>query len=435
LQNIITFARINHFARIVVRILYTILFYLLLPFVFLRLIWRSRHLPGYRYRLKERLGFYPFTLKQSIWVHAVSVGETIAAIPLIKLLKTHYPHLPILITTMTPTGAERVKAAFGDEVYHAYLAYDLPLAVKRFLNAMHPVMAIFMETELWPNLLAECHHRNIPMCLLNARMSAKSAHGYRKTNGLIRGMLQRMSVIAANSANDAERFIQLGADRNKVHVTGNIKFDLELSVDLLTKSRELRMALGQERFIWIAASTHDGEEAIILAAQQKLVEVQKNALLILVPRHPDRFDAVAKNAEQLFKIQRRTQTKTCQPDTAVYLGDTMGELLLMYGAADAAFVGGSLIERGGHNILEPAALSKAILTGPHVFNFAEINQLFLDNQALIRVHDSDSLGEELIKLAKNLAQRENLGKRASEVMAANRGSLMRQLRLVQGFLH
>ena len=416
------------------RFLYSCLFYLILPFVYLRLLWRSRHLPAYRERMGERLGYYPFKLDKCLWVHAVSVGETIAAIPLIKALKANYPQFTILVTTMTPTGAARVKAAFGEEVKHVYIPYDLPGAVQRFLNNMHPVVAIIMETELWPNLIAKCKANHIPVCLMNARLSEKSSNGYQRIAYLAREMMQDLSVIAATGQSDADRFIHLGAVKNKVSITGNIKFDLELPSDLTEKSSKLRTFLGNERFIWIAASTHEGEEEIILEAHKKIREYDANALLILVPRHPDRFDAIAKQSEQIFKTQRRTTAQQCDTDTAVYLGDTMGELLLMYSVADVTFVGGSLIERGGHNILEPAALMKPVLSGPHLFNFAEISSLFFSQQALIKVNDAEQLAGELIRLIQHPNERKFLGERALKVVDANRGALAKQLKLIQGVI-
>ncbi len=416
------------------RILYTILFYLLLPVIFLRLLWRSLRQPGYRQRLPERLGFYPLQLKQCIWVHAVSMGETIAAIPLIKILQAHYPNLPLVVTTMTPTGAERVKQAFGDSVHHLYAPYDLPFAVQRFYKAINPVIGIIMETELWPNLLAIAHAKNVPMCLVNARLSAKSAAGYQRIPGLSREVLSHLTLIAAHGAVDAERFIALGANPERVVVTGNIKFDLELPPDLTARAHELRGALGDNRFIWIAASTHEGEEEQILAAHQALRKIAPNALLILVPRHPDRFDSIAKLAEQTFSVARRSQKTAVSEETAVYLGDTMGELVLLYGAVDVAFVGGSLIQRGGHNILEAAAFAKPLMTGPHVFNFAEITALFVNAAALQQVSNSQSLAEWLIKLYQDPNLRLDMGERALAVMNANRGALTKQVALIETVL-
>ncbi len=412
------------------RMIYSLLFYMILPFIMLRLLWRSRRIPAYRQRLGERLGYYPFQLKHSLWVHAVSVGESLAAIPLIQALHKRYPQIPIVVTTMTPTGAARVKDALGDLVQHAYIPYDTPGAVKRFLNATQPIAGIIMETELWPNLLTICQRRDIPMCLINARLSAKSLRGYQRVRGLARDMLRTLKVIAAHAAQDAERFIALGATRNDVVVTGNLKFDIALPQALESDATTLRDALGNARFIWIAASTHEGEEEIVLAAHQLLRMQLPDALLILSPRHPDRFDQVAKLCEQSFITQRRSQNACCTLETGVYLGDTMGELLRLYGAADVAFVGGSLIARGGHNILEPGALAKPILTGPHMMNFAEISQLFASANALRMVNDAASLAAALLSLNHDPKERMAMGQRALAVVDRNRGALSKQLDLI-----
>ena len=413
------------------RYLYSIIFYLALPVIFLRLLWRSRRAPDYRRRLGERIGFYPIKFDRCIWIHAVSMGETIAAMPLIKKLKELYKDMPILVTTMTPTGAAKVKASFGDQVMHAYLPYDVPDAVNRFLKAMRPVAGLIMETELWPNLLAACKKRNIPMCLLNARLSKKSSAGYLRIASIAREMMQNLNTIAAHGLPDAQRFIELGAKVDQVVVTGSIKFDVEIPATLIDQAKTLRATLGEDRFIWIAASTHDGEEEIILAAHQAICAKDPNALLILVPRHPERFTAIAELSKRSFITARRSLQEPCTATTAVYLGDTLGELLMLYAVSDVAFVGGSLIERGGHNILEPGVLGKAILCGPHLFNFNEISELFLTQQALIKVTDVQTLALQLQHLKQDVQARLNMGERASALVAANRGALARQVAIAQ----
>ena len=412
------------------RYLYTFLFYLALPLVFLRLLWRSRRLPAYRNRLHERFGYYSINLDRCFWVHAVSVGETMAALPLIRELQKKYPDVPLVVTTMTPTGAARVKAALGDSVFHLYLPYDLPAAVNRFLRAVKPKIALIMETELWPNMFAACKQQGIPICLLNARLSEKSARGYRRVGSLTREMLSALQLIAANAALDAERFVALGALKERVIVTGNIKFDLDVPETLPDESLALRAALGEERFIWIAASTHEGEEEQILAVHQKLRVQNPQALLILVPRHPDRFDQVAKRCAREGVVLRRSDASALDEKTGIYLGDTMGELLLLYSVADVAFVGGSLVPRGGHNILEPAALGKAIVVGPHLFNFTDIRDMFDAAHALITVADENALFSELVRLMRDANDREAMGQRALRAVNANRGALTRQLNLV-----
>ena len=416
------------------RYFYSFLLYLVLPFLFIRLWWKSRRLPAYRERMTERLGFYPFKLEKCIWVHAVSMGETIAAAPLIKKIVSRYPAIPVLVTTMTPTGARQVKTSFGDTVNHAYIPYDFPDAVARFLKTMNPIICIIMETELWPNSVAACRKKQIPVCLVNARLSEKSAQGYERIAPLTRELLKNISVIAAHGEKDAARFIALGATSDQVLVTGSLKFDLTLPEDLMMKSAALREELGNDRFVWIAASTHEGEEDIILAAHKKIREKNPNALLILVPRHPERFDAIAKLCEQSFVTCRRSLKQVCAPEAAVYLGDTMGELMLMYGAADVAFVGGSFVPKGGHNMLEPGALGKPILSGPHLFNFKEISELFVFAHAMTIVHDAASLAEQIEQLIHDASERTQMGKRAKEVVEANRGALVKQLDVIDKVL-
>ena len=412
------------------RYLYTFLFYLTLPLVLIRLLWRSLHQPAYRQRLAERFGYLHFQLEKSIWVHAVSMGETLAAVPLIKALQSRYPHIPMIITTMTLTGAECVKKTFGDSVIHAYIPYDLPSAVQRFIRHARPLVCVIMETELWPNLIAVNHKNNIPICLVNARLSEKSARGYHRISSLTKDMLQQIDCIAAHGYSDAERLIKLGAPKERVVVTGNIKFDLSLPSDLIARSTELRSTLGKDRLVWIAASTHEGEEEIILAAHEKISKQIPQVLLILVPRHPNRFDAIAKLSQQSFKTSRRSLKEAVTGETSVYLGDTMGELLLLYGASDIAFVAGSLIPRGGHNMLEPGALGKPILTGPHLFNFAEISELFVKANALTKVIDAETLAQQILQLAQNQLEREQMGARALQVVVANRGALAKQIEMV-----
>lgn len=413
--------------------IYTILFYLALPFVFLRLLWRSRRLPAYRERWQERFGFCPHNLPQSIWVHAVSVGEVIAAIPLIKQLKIMYPDLPLIVTTTTPTGADRVRAAFKDTVFHAYIPYDLPFAVKRFLNRIHPRILIVMETELWPNLFAVCRKANIPIVIANARLSEKSAKGYgSKGMAHIRqGLFQAISMLAAQSEADAARFENLGLPREKIAVTGNLKFDLDIPADLQTKTVELKEQLG-DRDIWIAASTHAGEEEIILQAAEMIYQKNPKALLMLVPRHPDRFDTVHSLIKSKgCQVVKRSDKQNCVVETQVYLGDTMGELLLLYSAAEIAFVGGSLVQVGGHNLLEPAFLKKTILTGPILYNFTEISELMLKANGLVIVKNAEEIAEKVLYYFSNHEARQQTSERAYQVFNDNRGALNRQCDVIR----
>lgn len=415
----------------VLRFFYTALFYLALPFILIRLFWRGRRNSDYCKRWIERLGFTSFKLDQCIWVHVVSVGETVAAIPLIKALQKQYQAIPIVVTNMTETGAARVKAALGESVLHTFIPYDLPGAVARFLERIRPRVAVIMETELWPNLFAACKKRDIPIVVVNARLSAKSALGYQKIASLTREMLASVHGIAAQGSADAERFIALGLAKDKVTVTGNLKFDLELPDHLAMESAALRKLLGQDRLIWIAASTHAAEEEVVLAAHRLVKQKYPSALLILVPRHPNRFDAVARLCEeQNFVIARRSRGDVCSMQTDIYLGDTMGELLMLYSAADVALVGGSFVQVGGHNMLEPAALHKPILTGPILFNFSDISEMLLSANGMFMVKNADELAIQLQQWFADPELSRKIGENAFQVTKANRGALAKQVALI-----
>lgn len=413
------------------RYLYSFLFYLALPFIFLRLLWRSRRNPLYRSRWAERLGFYPKRLDQCIWIHAVSLGETIAAIPLIKSLKEKYPQSSILVTNMTITGSARVKAVLGESVYNAYIPYDLPDALARLFEKIKPQVLIVMETELWPNLFYACRKRLIPIVVANARLSEKSARSYRKIAPLAREMFLAITALLAQTQADADRFIALGMAKERVHVTGSLKFDLELPIELAPKGAELRKALGTDRLIWMAASTHPGEDDIMLAAHRLVLQKFPDALLILVPRHPERFDAVAAMiAEKNFTVVRRSQEIPCSENTAVYLGDTVGEMMVLFSACDVACVAGSFVKIGGHNVIEPAALHKPVITGPYLYNFAEITDLLLAHEGMIKVTDADELAGALLKLFEDSEYRLKTGENAYQVVEKNRGALRRQVKLI-----
>ncbi len=414
------------------RYLYTFLFYLALPFIFLRLLWRSRHAPLYRKRWAERLGFYSKELNQCIWIHTVSLGETIAATPLIKALKEKYPGEKILITNMTPTGSARVKAVFGDSVYNTYIPYDLPDALSRFFKKIKPRILIVMETELWPNLFHACQKRQIPIVVTNARLSEKSAKGYRKIASLTRELFSAITVLSAQAEADADRFIALGMPKERVKVTGSLKFDLELPNDLPEKSIELRNTLGNDRLIWIAASTHPTEDEMMLAAHHLVRQAFPQALLILVPRHPERFDSIAALvAEKKLTVVRRSQKIACDENTAVYLGDTMGEMMLMYSVCDVACVAGSFVPVGGHNVIEPAALHKPVITGSYLFNFAEITDLLLAANGMIKVTNAEELARAVLAFFENAEYRQKTGENAYRVVEKNRGALQRQLQAIQ----
>jgi len=418
------------------RWLYIVLLYLLLPLILLRLYWRGRKAPAYRLRWRERFGVSsPLSalVQRPIWLHAVSVGETLAAQPLVAAIRKQWPDHPLLITTMTPTGSERVQALWGGSVHHVYAPYDFPHAISRFLDAWNPAALIIMETELWPNTLAAAKSRAIPVLLANARLSEKSAQGYAKAGGLTRSLMQSLSMVAAQDQATADRFLSLGLPPEKVSVTGSVKFDLSLPDDLPQQAKKL---LDQwrlhEREVWVAASTHDGEDEPVLAAHRQLLQTTPDALLILVPRHPERFQQVAELiTQQGFNMARRSAQQSVSPQTQVLLADSMGELLLWLAMADVAFVGGSLVPVGGHNTLEPLALLVPTLTGPYFMNFQVINEALIDAGALAVVESSADLADAILKLLNEPKLVAQQRASAEQVMLANRGAVQRQLDLLQ----
>jgi 3-deoxy-D-manno-octulosonic-acid transferase len=421
------------------RTLYTLLFHLGLPLLALRLWLRSRKAPAYARRLSERFGFgLPALRPGGIWVHAVSVGESIAAAPLVRALLRQYPDLPITLTCMTPTGSERILALFADEprVQHCYLPYDLPWASARFLDRARPRLAVIIETELWPNHIQQCAQRGIPVVLANARLSQRSARGYARFPRLTRPMLRALSLIAVQSEAEAERFRALGAAPERVQVTGSIKFDLRIEPALLARATEQRQQWQLDtRPVWIAASTHEGEDEVLLDAHRRLLATHPDALLILVPRHLERFETVfAQIRQQGFQACRRSTGEAVGAGTQVLLGDTMGELLFLYALADLAFVGGSLVANGGHNLLEPAALGKPVLSGPHLFNFLEIAERLRSAGALVEVDDASGLATALQRLIELPRDAERMAAAGQEVMRANQGALGRLLEGLGRFL-
>ena len=421
------------------RYLYTLLFHLGLPLVGLRLWWRARKAPAYAKRIGERFACnLPPLTPGGIWVHAVSVGESIAAAPMIRALLARHPELPITVTCMTPTGSERIRALFGDAVQHCYLPYDLPWAAARLLDRLRPKLAVVMETELWPNHIHQCARRGIPVVLANARLSERSARGYARFSRLTAPMLAELEWIAVQTEAEAERFRQLGARPDHVQVTGSIKFDLTIDPELPRRAAALREQWGaSDRPVWIAASTHAGEDEIVLAAHRQLLVSHPEALLILVPRHPERFNGVFELCRQQgFATCRRSSGAAVTAEHGVLLGDTMGELLFLYALADVAFVGGSLVANGGHNLLEPAALGKPVLSGPHLFNFLDIAAQLRDAGALGEVTDAATLAQRVTILWDEPNEARRMHEAGLAVLAANQGALRRVLdgldRLLRG---
>jgi 3-deoxy-D-manno-octulosonic-acid transferase len=418
------------------RLLYSILFYLLLPAVVARLLWRSVKAPAYRQRWAERFGFYSEIHRQGvIWFHAVSVGESEALFPLLKTLRGRHPGSSLLVTTTTPTGSARVRTVLGDNVAHVYFPYDLPGPMRRFVMHFQPRLAVVMETEIWPNMLKACAENAVPVVIANARLSEKSAHGYQKLSVLTADTLAQVRCIAAQTEEDARRFVAIGAPLERVHVAGNIKFDLDIPEQLFRQARQLKDTLFPQRTVWVAGSTHKGEEEQILQVFKRLRTSRTDLLLILVPRHPERFDEVYLLCrKQNLNTARRSLDEDCRIDTAVYLGDTMGELKLFYAAADIALVGGSLVPVGGHNVLEPAALGVPVLFGAHMQHFQEIAATMLEQEAARQCPDIEALHAHMAVLLADPQQRKGLAARGKAFVANNQGAIGRVIELLERYL-
>lgn len=418
------------------RLLYVLLTYLLAPLALLHLFWRGFSSPGYRQRIGERFGFGQDRLdRDSIWVHAVSVGEVQAAAALVRELLARHPEVPIVLTTMTPTGSERARDLFGDRVVHNYLPFDMMSAVRRFLDWSRPRLAIVMETELWPNLYHECGGRGIPLVLASARVSPRSVGHYRRMVALFKETLSHGIIIAAQTEADAERFRSLGAAPNRTHVTGNIKFDFQLPELVEERGRALRHEQAALRPVWIAASTHPEEEQAVIDTHKAVLEARPDALLFVVPRHPERFPAVAALLEKAgLPFVTRSSGARCTSQTRAFLGDSMGELTTFYAAADVAFVAGSLAPIGGHNLLEPAALGVPTLTGPHNFNAVDIAELLEQAGAVEIVPDATELSGRIIELLENPQERAQRGEAARMTVARSRGALQRLMDLLEPLL-
>ncbi len=402
--------------------LYSQLIRLALPVLLLRLWWQGRRAPALRRNLGHRVGFVPSLPGPVVWVHAVSVGETIAAAPMIRRLLARDPAITILMTAMTDTGLAQARKMFGDQVQYAYAPYDTPGSIRRFLDRANPRILVIMETEIWPNMIRQSRARRVPVFLINARLSERSARGYEKIRSLVASIMQSISWVAAQAEKDAERFRRIGVAPSKVAVTGSVKFDVDIPDDLRGASIGLRQSL-HGRPVWIAGSTHRGEDEQVLEAHRKVLQNCPEALLILVPRHPDRFESVVdKVMQEGLTLARRSRGE--DPASAqVYLGDTMGELMMLYGASDLAFVGGSLIERGGHNPLEPAAWGIPVFSGRHIFNFEAIYQRLLDDKGVKLVADAGDLAVHVSSLFSDGGEREAIGRRALDVVNKNRGAL------------
>lgn len=414
------------------RSIYTLVMYLLTPVILYRLAVRGLRSRPYFRRWSERFGFFDSPgLRDTIWVHAVSLGEVNAAVPLIRALQARYPERSLVVTTVTPTGSERVISLFGDSVFHVYLPYDLPAAVRRFLDRIKPAVAVIMETEIWPNVFAETHARGVPIIMANARLSERSLKGYRPVRALAAEALNRSRCVAAQTETDATRLLRLGCNPDILKVIGSLKFDIEVSRDLREQGLALRRAWGDQRLVWVAASTHEDDEGPVLDTFAEILRHDPSALLVVVPRHPERFGRAATRCRQAgLSTAVRSTDGTARAEHQCLVVDTMGELLCFYAAADVAFVGGSLAFVGGHNVLEPAALGLPVVVGPNTFNFSEITNLLLERGGAIRVRDADELGAAMLELWRDPALRARRGAQALQLVQENRGALRTTLGLV-----
>lgn len=421
------------------RFFYSALLYLLSPLLIVYLAFRVIKSPDYRGRWGERFGLSRLN-KTDLLIHSVSMGETLAAIPLIRQIVQTHPELKITVTTTSPTGSAEVRKAFGDAVQHCYLPFDLPLCVGRFLSQLSPHSIIIMETELWPNLIAIAAKRGVGLMLANARLSAKSAAQYAKYPKLTQPMLKALDLIAVQTEDEAKRFIELGVDAAKVTVCGSLKFDLSISAERVAAAKELRLSWGRDAApVWVAGSVHPGEFDAVLSAHRQVLAKWPQALLIMAPRHPEQFNALAelvtdKGFESVRRSEMKSQGQELSANIQVLVGDTMGELLTFYGAADQAFVGGSLIIHGGHNPLEPVAMALPVMVGPNHRDFAQITQMLNEAGSLRIVASAEELAENLVHYFESPALREKAAQAGLKVVAANRGAALRQFALVESLL-
>jgi 3-deoxy-D-manno-octulosonic-acid transferase len=413
--------------------LYTLLIYLITPLLLLLLFIRGLQNRNWLKRWPQRFGWFDSPEKPgSIVVHAVSVGEVNIAGTLVKALAERFPERPLCLTTFTPTGSDRVLSLSRTELFHVYLPFDLPGAVKRFFDRVQPTLLIILETEIWPNLYIEARQRNIPVMIVNARISERSIRGYRRLKWLSKIALDQVSRIAAQSKTDAGRLIDIGADKARLEVSGNLKFDVGLPPDLAEQGKAIRTTWGDKRLVLLAGSTHEGDEKPVLEAFKHLLKEYPQALLVLVPRHPERFGRAAQLARASgLTVCLHSEQVDCPSSAQCFIVDTMGELLRYYAACDVAFVGGSLANVGGHNALEPAALAKPVLFGPHTCNFEDIANKLLNSGAAIRVNSARELEEVTMRLFRQADLRKQMGLAGLELIKGGQGALQRTLEIVQ----
>lgn len=416
------------------RWLYTLLVYLLLPYAALHLLWRGRRQPAYLRHWGERFGFFRASPnKPVIWLHAVSVGETRAALPLVKALQTRFPGHQILLSHATPTGREAGEQLFGDSVIRCYLPYDFPWAARRFLQHYRPALGLLLETEIWPNLIAACQQTGTPLTLVNARLSERSARRYARFGKLTRASLHKLALVAAQTGDDAQRLAELGA--GDVEIMGNLKFDMTPPEQALASGAALRAAFGEGRRVLLAASTREGEESLLLEVLERLgreESLRNGLLLVIVPRHPQRFDEVAALLEQRgIPYQRRSQGGNLSPETRVLLGDSMGEMFTYYAACDVAMIGGSFLPFGGQNLIEACAVGKPVLLGPHTYNFTEAVKQALAAGAAIQINDMEQLTEAALALLNDSARAQAMGEAGLRFSQQHRGATLRLMSLLE----
>ena len=405
------------------RALYTLFLRLVLPLILLRLWWRGRREPGYRESVAERFGAYETDVKpKMVWIHAVSVGEARAAAPLVRALQALLPDHGLLLTCTTAAGRETLKQVYGESVFAAYLPYDYPHAIQGFLEHFRPRLGVLMETEVWPNLVAVCAENAVPLLLANARMSEKSARGYRRLRGLAEPAFRSLAAVCAQSAGDAERLASLGAQC--IEVTGNLKFDVEPVGHQLEAGRAWRASLG--RPVLLLASTREGEEKLLLDA---LPPWDGRLLVIVVPRHPQRFDEVGQLAQA-----RRSLGEEAKREHRIYLGDTMGEMAFYYGACDVALIGGSFVPVGGQNLIEALAAGAPVVIGPSVFNFAQATQLALEAGAAIQARDARAGIREALRLLQDERARKRMGEAGMRLCESHRGATERHVAVCRRLL-
>lgn len=416
------------------RLLYTLVYLLALPFMFGRLWWRGRSNPEYRLRWRERLGHYPSPPTSSAVIfHAVSVGEVHAAVPLIEQFLRAQPQTPVVVTTTTPTGSSRVQQLFGERVRHVYLPYDVPGAVSRFFRHFQPQLLVLLETELWPNLLHAAAANSCPVLLVNARLSPKSLASYQRIAKLTQQMLQQLTLVAAQADADGARFVALGLPADRLQVTGSLKYDVAIRHDKVSAAYRLK-SQWHGRAVWIAASTREGEDALVLQAFTRALQQLPELLLVLVPRHPERFGTAASEAAAAgLRVQRQTQSLPLTPEVQVLIGDTLGDMQFYYSLADVAFVGGSLVNTGCQNIIEPAALGLPVITGPSLYNFQAASDALCQGGGMKVVPDAEALATAVVALLGDEQARQQMGRNALAVVAANIGATTRLLELLQRY--